>query len=311
MIRNLSIVLLTIVFLFSCSSKQRPSELIVPDDKPASQKLKNIEVALVLGGGGSRGIAHAGVIEVLEENNIPIDIIVGSSAGSAVGAIYADTKNSKETKNILFRAKTNEILDFSIIDFLSMLHTTKTPVVGQAYENFIFENLKAKTFDQLKIPLAVVTVDTITGQKFIIDSGPIAPAVRASSAIPPIIAPVKLYGKLLFDGGILEPVPVDTAKNYSPKITIAVDISTLPPKTEAVNALDLTYRALWFSYFKLARTQSRTADIDIYIDLDGHGTFEDNRKEELYQAGRKAALEMIPVIKAKLNKITLSKNLRK
>lgn len=306
-IKKFFVILTLFIFITSCVSVERRKTLVIPNQMPQAKKIENVKVALVLGGGGSRGIAHAGVIEVLEENNIPIDIIVGSSAGSAVGAIYADNLNASKTKEILFKANKDEILDFSVINFLSMLHKTTTPIVGQAYENFIYDNLEAKNFDELKIPLAVVTVDAVSGNKFIIDSGPIAPAVRASSAIPPIIAPVEIYNRILFDGGIVEPVPVATAKNYSPQLIIAVDISTLPLKTKPTNALDLTYRALWFSYFKLARTQARTADIDIFVELNGHGTFEDHRKDELYQAGRKAAIAMLPIIKSKLKKATASK----
>ena len=296
-------IILVLFITASCTTvKPRPG-LVIPADIPPSAKIENVNVALVLGGGGSRGIAHVGVIEVLQENSIPIDLIVGSSAGSAVGAIYADNKDISKTKSILFGAKRNELLDFSFLELTRMFHSPTTPVVGQAYENFIFDNLKARQFSELKIPLAVVTVDSQTGEKFIITSGPIAPAVRASSAIPPVIAPVNLYHKSLFDGGVIEPVPVKTAKQYNPKIIIAVDISNLPEKSKPKNILDLTYKALWLSYYELSRMQSSMADVDIHPDLSGFGTFEDHRKEELYQHGRQAALKALPEIKAKLKKM--------
>jgi NTE family protein len=299
-----AIYIISILFLTAncVTVKPRPG-LVVPADMPPSAKIENVNVALVLGGGGSRGIAHVGVIEVLQENSIPIDLIVGSSAGSAVGAIYADNKDINKTKSILFGAKRNELLDFSFLELTRMFHSLTTPVVGQAYENFIFDNLKAKQFSELKIPLAVVTVDSQTGERFIITSGPIAPAVRASSAIPPVIAPVSLYHKTLFDGGVLEPVPVETAKQYNPKIIIAVDISNLPEKSKPKNILDLTYKALWLSHYELSRMQSSMADVDVHPDLSGFGTFEDHRKEELYQHGRQAALRALPEIKSKLKKM--------
>lgn len=299
-----AIYIILILFLTTnCVTVKPRAGLVIPADMPPTAKIENVNVALVLGGGGSRGIAHVGVIEVLQENSIPIDLIVGSSAGSAVGAIYADNKDISKTKSILFSAKRNELLDFSFLELTRMFHNPTTPVVGQAYENFIFDNLKARQFSELKIPLAVVTVDSQTGEKFIITSGPIAPAVRASSAIPPVIAPVSLYHKSLFDGGVIEPVPVKTAKKYNPKIIIAVDISNLPEKNKPQNILDLTYKALWFSYYELSRMQSSMADVDIHPDLSGFGTFEDHRKEELYQHGRQAALKALPEIKAKLKKM--------
>jgi NTE family protein len=293
--------IILILFLTQCAAKPRPG-LIIPADMPPQAKIENVGVALVLGGGGSRGIAHIGVIEVLKEHSIPIDLIVGSSAGSAVGALYADNEDIVKTKNILFKAKRNEMLDFSFYNFTQILISPTTPILGQTYENFIFDNLAAKQFSQLKIPLVIVTVDSKTGEKFIISSGPIAPAVRASSAIPPIIVPVKLYHRSLFDGGVIEPVPVATARMYKPKLVIAVDINNLPEKSEPTNILDLTYKAFCISYYELSRTQGKLADVDIHPDLYSHGTFEDHRKEELYQIGRKAALAAMPEIKKKLKK---------
>ena len=299
--------IISILFLTTnCATVKPRTGLVIPSEMPPSAKIENVNVALVLGGGGAKGVAHVGVIEVLQENSIPIDLIVGSSAGSAVGAIYADNKDAAKTKSILFEAKRDELLDFSFIELTRMFNNPTTPVVGQAYENFIFDNLTARKFSELKIPLSVVTVDSQTGKKFVITSGPIAPAVRASSAIPPVIAPVNLYNKTLFDGGVMEPVPVSTARSYNPKLIIAVDISNMPPKTKPKNVLDIAYKALWISYYKLSRLQSATADVDIHPDLSGFGTFEDHRKEELYQHGRRAALKSLPEIKAKLKKIKKS-----
>lgn len=298
--KKFTLYIIIIIFLTQCSLiKPRPRDF----DTPVT-KIKDVKVALVLGGGGSKGFAHVGAISVLEENNIPIDLIVGTSAGSAVGAFYSDSKDIKKTKEILFKAKSTQLLDFSLAESLKMFSSLSSPVIGQSYENFIFDNLTAKSFHQLKIPLVVVTVDAVTGEKFTIKDGPIAPAIRASSAIPPIISSVKLYGRTLIDGGVLEPVPVATAKKFKPKLIIAIDINNLPPKTIPRNVIELTYRALWLSYYKLSRMQAAQADIDIHPDLNGHGTFEDNRKEELYQLGRKAALQAIPQIKYKLKEMS-------
>jgi NTE family protein len=297
--------ILVILFLSQCAiNKKRP---ILPEPQNIS-KIENPRVALVLGGGGSKGFAHLGVIDILEKNNIPIDLIVGTSAGSAVGALYADSKDISKTKSILYKAKNKELLDFSLLETLSMFGGLSSPVVGQAYEDFIHSNLTNKEFHKLKIPLVVVTVDAITGRKYIIKDGPIAPAVRASSAIPPVIAPVKLYGRTLIDGGVLEPVPVATAKKFKPQIIIAVDINNLPPEEMPSNSIELTYRALWFSYYQLSRMQSAEADIDIHPNLNGHGTFEDHRKDELFELGKKAALQALPQIKYKLKKLKISNN---
>lgn len=300
--------LFIILSLTQCSHAKRRAELIIPNKLESKVVIPDIRVALVLGGGGSRGISHIGVIKVLEENNIPIDLIVGTSAGSAVGALYSDNKDAQKTKDILFSAKKSELLDFSFLDSLIMFNNLSTPIRGQAYENFIFDNLEAKNFSELKIPLVIVTVDVERGEKFIIKDGPIAPAVRASSAVPPIIAPVLLYDRTLIDGGVIEPVPVATAKLYKPKLIIAIDINNLPSKTMPSNVLDLAYRSLWLSYYQLSREQAKHADFDIHPNLLGHGTFEDDRKEELYELGRSAALEVLPMIKKKLKQLKIKKS---
>lgn len=299
---KLLICLFLILTLTLYAFIKRNPELIVPENLTKTIK-KNPQVALVLGGGGSKGFAHVGAIEVLEEHNIPIDLIVGSSAGSAVGALYADNKNIEETKQILLKAKSNELLDYSFIGSFRMFHSLSSPIKGQAYENFIFDNMRAQYFSELKIPLVAVTVDAKTGEIFIIKDGPIAPAIRASSAVPLAISPVNLYGRTLIDGGVVEPVPVPTAKLFKPELIIAISINNAPPKDMPSNSIDLGYRASWLSYYTLSQTQAESADINIHPDLSGFGMFEDHRKEELYNLGRQAALDALPQIKKKLKKL--------
>lgn len=304
-----SIIYISLIFLLTnCAHKKSRDGIVIPKSIESNIELKDINVALVLGGGGSKGFAHLGAIEILEKNNIPIDLIVGSSIGSAVGALYADNQDFKKTKNILFSAQRNDLLDFSLIDSIRTLNGLSGTITGQSYENFIFNNLTAKNFSELKIPLIAVTVDATTGEKFLIARGPIAPAIRASSAIPFLISPVSIYGKTLIDGGIVEPVPVATAKLFNPKIIIAIDINNLPKKIKPSNSIELAYRSFWISYYQLSRLQSKMADIDIHPELSGHGTFEDHKKEELYELGKRAALIALPELKKKLKEINIKTN---
>ncbi|MBA8666548.1 patatin-like phospholipase family protein [Holosporaceae bacterium 'Namur'] len=275
-----------------------------PKEPPYTPPLKNVNVALVLGGGGSKGIAHLGVLKVFEENNIPIDLIVGCSVGSAVGALYADNPNAEEIKNKLINIKREELLDPSIGDSLQMLVTLKGPIRGYYYQKFLAKNLNTKNIESLKIPFVAVTTDIGTNNLFAIRTGPIVPAVHASSAIPPLFTPVRIYGRTLVDGGVKAPVPVKVAKQYGSKIIIAVDISAPPPKDELGNMLDLTYRAFWIFYYELSRLQAKKADIEIHPNMDGYGTFDDGSKnEELYQAGMDAANKSICDIKRKLEEL--------
>jgi NTE family protein len=271
-----------------------------------AKELSNIKIALVLGGGGSKGIAHIGAIEALVENNIPIDLIVGTSAGSAMGAFYADGQSIEEIKQKLMPASKWDVLDPSFSQAMQMFSNPTGILRGRAMKKFIEQNIKAKNLEDLKIPLVVVSADIDTGELYLIRTGLVSAAVNASSAIPGIFAPVKIYNKTLVDGGIIEPVPVRVAKIYQPKMIIAIDITSPAPPTKIYNAFELVYKANWIAYYQLARMQSKLADIDIHPELAGHGIFEDNKKQELFDAGKKAALQQIPSILKKMKELGIT-----
>ncbi|MBS0285859.1 MAG: patatin-like phospholipase family protein [Proteobacteria bacterium] len=264
-------------------------------------KIQNVNVALVLGGGGARALAQAGVMDVLEENNIPIDLIVGSSAGSIIGALYADNPSSHNLRRKVLPLRKWDLLDVDWSAGVRMFWNITGPVQGTALREFIDNNIKAKSFSELKIPLVVVTTDVNKGETFAIQSGPLGPALHASSAIPMLFAPVELYGRLLVDGGVSSPVPVEIAKQYSPKITIAVDIGTTPNNGDVSSVAHLGYRSLHISYYQLSYWQTKQADIVIHPEIDKYSMFTDNNNEEMYRAGREAALKALPDILALLH----------
>ncbi len=303
--RNILAILFVLVSVSACVTAPPPKPL----PQPIAKKLENINVALVLGGGGSKGIAHIGAVEVLEENNTPIDLIVGSSAGSAIGAFYADGQSSKEINKKLSSLSIWDVLDPSIVDSMQVLVATKGFVKGNSYKEFLTKNISVKNIEDLKIPLVAVTTDINNSELYLIRTGSIAEAVNASSAIPPVFSPVELDGRVLVDGGVMEPVPVRVAMRYNPKMIISVDISSPPPKTKIHNMPQLLYQANWIYYYELARMQSLLADIDIHPDLDGHGIFEDHRKSDLYQAGRKAAIAQLPKIKARMMELGITSSM--
>jgi NTE family protein len=288
-------VLLVAVFLVSCSNGSK--FLINPPKKmPPPRVIKNVNVALVLGGGGAKGIAHLGVIEVLEKNHIPIDLIVGTSAGSIVGAMYADYQDSQLLYDNLIKIDKWELLDFSLFNTLYFFSDLSAPIQGYYLENYIVKNLSVNNIEELKIPFVAVATDLTHEKSTVISSGPISTAVLASSAIPPFFRPVRAYNKLLVDGGVMEPVPVFSALEYNPKLTIAVDISSPGREFNRKNMWDVTQRSMYLSYYKLSQYQSKHADIMIHPDMNGFGMFEDGDNGKLYQLGRDAALKALPKI---------------
>lgn len=270
----------------------------VPEYKPD----KKIEVALVLSGGGAKGFAHLGAIEVLEHHGVPIDLIVGTSAGSIVGSIYADTGNCKDLYNKLMWLDKWDLIDFSIDNTFRSIYEPIAPATGFALENYLSKHLNNQNIEDLKVPFVAVTTDLIRQQPYIITSGPIAPAVHASSALPPLISPVFGYGTILVDGSVTMPVPVEVAKRYNPKVIIAVDITTSDREVPIYNIWDVANRSFYVMYYTFARSQSRQADIDIHPDLNDFGLFDDSRRDELYAFGKIETENSIPKLLELLKK---------
>jgi NTE family protein len=295
--------------LSSCSSIQRP-KIYIPKCAPTPRPIKDVGVALVLGAGGSRGLAHLGVIEVLEKEGIPIDLIVGSSAGSLIGALYADCPNSEEVKQKVIRLKKKDLLDLSVGAIFQALIRLTGPIQGNALEKFVVERVQADWFEELKIPLIAVATNVDNNHITLLRSGPIAPAVHASSALPPFFSPVRLYNQILIDGGVIAPVPVQVAKLFKPKLIIAVDISTPPSRAKLSNALQLVMRSMHISFYELSRMQSTKADITIHPMLMGYGTFEDEYNIQLYEKGKEAAQDAIEVIKEELKRRGIERRVR-
>jgi len=271
-------------------------QIDIPSIEPTPPELRKVGVALVLGAGGSRAFAHLGALEVLEEEGVPIDLIVGSSAGSLIGALYADHPNAKAIKQRVIHLKKRDLLDPSLSALLLSPLRVTGPVQGNALQGFLLRELKAKNFEDLKIPLVAVATNVDNNHIVLLRGGPIAPAIHASSALPPVFSPVRLYNQTLVDGGIIAPVPVQVARLYHPKLLIAIDISTPPSQLPLYNTFDLIYRSLHISFYELSRMQASKADIFIHPNLSGYGTFEDEYNLQLYEKGKatmRAAMQEI------------------
>ncbi len=181
-------------------------------------KQEQPKIGLALGSGGPRGLAHIGVIKVLEENNIPIDFIAGSSIGAMIGGFYAATKDIKQVEKIALGTDWKVILSVLDPSFRQGL------LGGDKAKNFI-ENYIGKThFEELKIPLSVVATNLKNGDVVVLDEGEVTSAIRASISLPLVFKPVELKGKLLADGGLSLPVPVNVVKKMGADLVIAVNL---------------------------------------------------------------------------------------
>ncbi len=194
---------------------------------------------LALGGGGSRGVAHVGVIKALEEEGLKPDFISGCSMGSVVGACYAMGMSCGQMMDKVAKIKTMKLVDLSVapITRLALLR-------GHKMQHMLTKELGDLTFDQLKIPFSCIASDLYSGRLVHLKEGNVASAVRASSSIPTIFPPVKLDGKLLIDGGVLCRVPTEQVKELGAEKVIAVDalVNTGESVTEVKNIVSMITR---------------------------------------------------------------------
>ena len=252
------------------------------------------KVALVLGGGAARGFAHAGVIRALERAKIPIDIVVGANTGSLIGAIYADKKSGSDLETIALSLEERDIFDYNFIN------PTQGFARGERLEDFISKRLGAKEIGELKLPFAAVATDIQNGEIVILQSGSIARAVHASSAIPGIFIPVSYQGKLLVDGGVLDNLPVDVARKMGSDVVIAVDLGEAAKAAPVSNVFENVVMSFYLMARQSTEARVKQADVVIRPKLSEVGWIDFSRKKEVFALGVQAAEQALPEIRKKL-----------
>jgi len=176
-------------------------------------------IGLALSGGGARGYAHLGVLKILLEAGIPIDVIAGTSMGSVVGAVYAAGYGIEEMKNMVLQMRWRQM--FELVD---PSLPRQGLIIGNRLEKYFNVLTRGKDFNQLEKALVVVATDIISGEELRINSGPVARALRASTALPGIFYPVKTGPHLLVDGSVSTPVPIAAVQEAGSDLVVAVDV---------------------------------------------------------------------------------------
>ena len=218
------------------------------------------QIGLALGSGSARGLAHLGVIQVLEDEGIPIDMIAGTSAGSLVGGGYAAGLTPKECAEILSKIRWR--------DFLRPAFTKSAIVHNLQIIHYIEKQVGAVNIEDLKIPFAAVASDLLTGDAHIMKTGSLARAITASTAIPSLIRPVEYQGKTLVDGAIVHPVPAALAKSMGADIVIAVNVcSEKFTKGATKNFIDSLLNTIDIMSTKLVKEELQLADVILRPDL--------------------------------------------
>lgn len=184
-------------------------------------------VAIALGGGGAKGFAHIGVIKVLESHGIKPKIVTGTSAGSFVGSIYASGKTPYQMQQLALQLKESDLRDLTL--------NSQGVVLGQKLQDYINRNVANKPIEKFPMRFAAVATRLDNGRKAEFIKGNAGQAVRASCSIPNVFVPATIGGNKYVDGGLVSPIPVQTAKDMGADIVIAVDISARPSGSQAMN----------------------------------------------------------------------------
>jgi len=329
----------SLVFLLVTSLSAEQEKMII---RPEKIELKSGElfhsyplsspkgkIGLALSGGGARGIAHIGVLKVLEREKIPVDLIAGTSMGGVVGGLYACGYSAEELEKLALQINWQELFS-NAPPRLSLLPSQREEsekylfqiyfeglkpsipkglITGQKLTNLFTQltmqaNFEAGSdFDKLKIPFRAVSTDLATGQEVVLGNGDLSEALRATMAIPLVFTPVELGGRYLVDGGLVDPVPVVVTKNMGADFVIAVDISSkLLSSSQIKDPLDIANQTTSIMTLERKELELRKADFIITPDLEPYSSTSFDKVSELIKRGENAADSLVPQLKLLLPK---------
>jgi len=298
-------VLLLSLTLAGCASK--PVAVVAPDTQSATKAAAAEppaprappRIALALGGGAARGFAHIGVIKALEAQGIVPDIVVGTSAGSLVGALYASGLSGFDLQRVALGMDDSAITDWSL--------PSRGVIKGEALQNFVNHAVQNRLLEKLNKPFAAVATDLQSGEPVVFRTGNTGMAVRASSSVPGVFQPVSISGRDYVDGGLVSPVPVRAARGMGADIVIAVYISNNPRLGKTRDSVDVMLQSFAIMGQSIAGYELNEADIVIRPDT---GRIRSTGFEDRHLAiieGEKAGLAAIAAIKQKIAEKTVSR----
>ena len=246
---------------------------------------KKKKIGLALGGGAALGAAHIGVLKAIDEFDIPIHYVAGTSIGAFVGAFHAFGKTWQEIESFA------RDLDWFDVSRISL--SRYGLLSNEKMKSLFHEILGEVTFEDAEIPLAMIAVDISTGEKVVLKSGDIANSVMASTCIPGIFIPVKIGDKFLVDGGIMENVPVITIREMGAEKIIGVDLNTRHAYKKPGNIIDVLINTFNISIENFTRLQTKDANILIAPDLSDFNLIETDQVDGLIQAGYAEARKVL------------------
>ena len=269
-----------------------PPSLPVPPAVIATKK--PLKIGLALGGGAARGFAHVGVIAVLEEAGLKPQLVVGTSAGSLVAALYATGKTSAQLQQTALNMEEVAITDWML------------PIVGrgmfrgEALARYVNELVAGRLMENMALPLGIVATDLNSGNAVLFQKGDTGVAVRASSAVPAVFVPVKINGREYVDGGLVSPVPVRFARQMGADVVIAVDISNSPEAAATDGTLQILLQTFAIMGKSINDLELKGADVVVRPSQVGLKSADFSARQRAIDAGRAAMLAALPALKARL-----------
>jgi NTE family protein len=289
--------LAALLMVLAACTTVKPSEVVVQPEVPQAPAPRKVpKLGLALGGGAARGFAHIGVIQVLEENGIKPDLVVGTSAGSLVAAFYASGKTGAQLQWLADTMDESQLTDWTI-PFMS-----RGMLRGEALGRYVNSQLNGAKIEDLKMPLGIVVTDLQTGDGILFRRGDIATAVRASSAVPSVFEPVRIGNKDYVDGGLVSPVPVRSARQMGADIVIAVDISSRPEDAKTSDMLKVLLQTFSIMGKSISQLEMAQAEVVVRPALPDVGSAEFTARQKSIEAGRAAMRLALPALKAALAK---------
>ena len=282
--------------LAGCASIGPPTAPVVAPVQAPSASLPVAKaparIGLALGGGAARGFAHVGVIQVLEEAGIRPDMVVGTSAGSLVAALYASGRNGAQLQQVAESLEEAALTDWTLPIF------GRGALKGEALARYVSSLVNHKLIEEMPMPLGIVATDLGSGQGVLFRRGSTGTAVRASSAVPSVFQPVTIAGRDYVDGGLVSPVPVGFARQMGADLVIAVDISSPPEGQATGDSLQILLQTFAIMSKSINRFELKDADVVVRPALAGVKSADFTAKRRSIEAGRRAMQQALPQLRA-------------
>ncbi|MGY8524130.1 patatin-like phospholipase family protein [Paracidovorax citrulli] len=285
--------------LSACGVLSRPDSTAQVPDGPAPAPApapRPIKIGLALGGGAARGFAHIGVIKMLETHGIRPDLVTGTSAGAVVAALYASGMDGFALQKLALKMDEATIADWAL-PFGSRFGGW---LKGEALQSYVNRQVGNRPIEAMKIPLGIVATDLKSGRGILFRRGNTGQAVRASSSVPGVFQPVSIQGHDYVDGGLVEPVPVDSARAMGADFVIAVNISADPSSQEHAGQSGVLLQTTAIMGQSINRLALARADVVIRPDLPDVGGSDFGARNRVILAGEQAAVAALATLRDKL-----------